>query len=303
MSRKVRLATVSMLYRYDFKEMEYYEFMMKNATEYLYDAAKEKPDLIVLPENFAHLQLSKVLRDQVAEEIPDMGAPMQKAMSEIAKDIQCNIIFGLTEKEGDRYYNSAVIIDRMGKYVGKYQKVHLCPSEMWYYAAGNEIPVFDLDIGKIGITICMDIHYPEMWRIMALKGADIIAHPTGWRDYTGNLCESIVNARAIDNQNYIVTSHLVEAPYLAGKLFGHSRIVDPYGRTRADTGHLPGYASAVVDLDEVYEYWVTGELKEKYPTLKECFFDMRKPETYGSLCEVDKEMKWKLKNPIIRVKD
>lgn len=193
-------------------------------------------------------------------------------------------------------------MNRKGEYSGKYQKVHLCPSEMWCFSAGNEISVFDLDIGKVGIAICMDIHYPVTWRIMALKGADIIAHPTGWRDYTGNICESIVNARAIDNQNYIVTSHLVEAPFLSGKLFGHSRIINPYGRTRADTGHIPGYASALVDLDEVYEYWATGAIKEEYPTLKECFFDMRKPETYRLLCQDDKEMKWKLKNPVIRVK-
>jgi predicted amidohydrolase len=276
--------------------------MVKNAEEYLYAAAKEKPDLMVLPENFAHLQLETELLNKVAEVIPDKNAPLQKKMSEIAKNIHCNLVFGLTEVDQGKHYNSVIVYDRNGEYVGKYKKTHLCPTEMHYYSQGDELTVFDLDIGKLGIAVCMDIHYQEMWRVMALMGADIIAHPTGWRDYTGDFCESIVNARAIDNQNYKVTSHLVEAPYLSGKLFGHSRIVDPYGRTRADTGHIPGYAITTVDLDEVYEYWVTGEMKKKYPTLKECFFDMRKPETYGLICKKDEEKKWKLKNPVVRAK-
>lgn len=115
MSRKVRITTISMLYQYGFKELEYYDFMMQNAKEYLYEAAGEKPDVIILPENFAHLQLSKEILDQVAEEVPNMNASMQREMSKIAKDIHSNMIYGLTEKDGDKYYNSAIILNRNGE--------------------------------------------------------------------------------------------------------------------------------------------------------------------------------------------
>jgi len=166
--------------------------------------------------------------------------------------------------------------------------------------AGDSYPVFQLDFGKVGVLICMDIHYPEIWRILTLQGADIIAHPTQWLDYTGNLCESLVNARAIDNQIYVATSHFVQMPFLSGKSMGYARIVDPYGRTRASTSHRPGVAVAEVDLDEAYEYWATGDLKKQYPTLKECFLGMRRPETYEILTRPDTENCWKIKSPTLR---
>jgi predicted amidohydrolase len=161
----------------------------------------------------------------------------------------------------------------------------------------DEYPVFELDFGRVGATICMDIHYPEVFTIMALHGADIIANLSMWLDYTGDMLESVVNARAIDNQVYVVTSHYVEMPYLAGKSFGHARIVDPMGRTRADTSHRPGVAFAEVDLDEGYEYWATGDLKKQYPTLKEAYLGMRKPHTYGIVTRPDSQNCWRVKNP------
>jgi predicted amidohydrolase len=149
--------------------------------------------------------------------------------------------------------------------------------------------------------ICMDIHYPEIWRILALQGADIIVHPTWWLDYTGDMCASLVNARAIDNQVYVVTSHFVSMPFLSGRSMGYSRIVDPYGKTVASTSHHPGVAVAEVDLDMGYEFWADGELKKQYPTLKECFMGMRRPETYGIITRPDEENSWKLAAPTLYV--
>jgi hypothetical protein len=78
---------------------------------------------------------------------------------------------------------------------------------------------------------------------------------------------------------------------------GHSRVVDPYGRTLADTSHRPGLAFVDVDLDVGYETWYTGQLKERFPTLKECYLGLRRPETYGELIEPQGENPpWKI-NP------
>src|SRR5204862_4229909 len=138
---------------------------------------------------------------------------------------------------------SAVLIDRAGKIARNYRTTLRCLPQFHEgetTAAGDEVPVFKTDFGTIAITTCMDIHYPELYTAMALKGAEIIFWPSAAMDYTGDLIESLVNARAIDNQVYFVPSHFVQSPYLAGKHYGRSRIVDCMGRTRADTGHFEG---------------------------------------------------------------
>ncbi|NSW91006.1 MAG: carbon-nitrogen hydrolase family protein [Firmicutes bacterium] len=298
MSRKVKIATVSFLID---NESKIPGTNINRALALVDKAAKYNPDLIVFPEEFDIYALSPEDVKKAGEIVP--GGPIQQEFAKKAKQSNTNIVIDIREIDGDLKYNTGIVINRKGEYVGKYRKSHLAPGEEMDVRAGDEYPVFELDFGKIGITICMDIHYPEIFRILALQGADIIVHPTMWIDYTGNLCESLVNARAIDNQVYIVTSHYVEMPYLSGRAMGHSRIVDPYGRTRADTGHRPGIAVAEVDLDEVYEYWATGELKKRLPTLKDCFLGLRKPETYGILTRPDRENNWKLKSPLLYAKE
>lgn len=185
-----------------------------------------------------------------------------------------------------KHYNTAVLLDRRGEIVGKYRKTHLCLpgyQEGACTLAGDELPVFATDFGVVGITICMDIHYPEVYAALALKGAEAIFWPTASMDYTGDLMESLVNARAIDNQVYMVPSHYTQLPYLVGKHYGRSRVVDCMGRIRADTGHFPGVALAEIDLDQTYPMWYAGEMLEAYPIMRETFFKTRRPELYGEL--------------------
>jgi predicted amidohydrolase len=135
----------------------------------------------------------------------------------------------------------------------------------------------------------MEIHYPEIYTTLALKGAEVILWPSAAMDYTGDLMESIVNARAIDNQVYFVAAHFVQMPYLAGKHYGRSRIVDPMGRIRADTGHFHGVAIAEVDLDQTYPRWYEGERLAAYPTMRKTLFRTRRPELYHQLTQPRKE--------------
>ena len=294
MSRIVTLATASVLQD---KESARPGVMVERGLAAVEEAAQWKPDLMVLPEEIDYVGLPPEEAAKAGEPVP--GGPIQERFAKLARKHGMNILVGLRERDGDRLFNVGVVIDRRGEYVGKYRKTHLAPGECDEVEQGDDYPVFELDFGRVGVMICMDIHYPEPWRILALDGADVIAHPTMWRDYTGDLCESVVNARAIDNQVYVVTSHYVQMPFLTGQSMGHSRIVDPYGRTRASTSHRPGVAAAQVDLDEVYEYWATGELKRQYPTLKECFLAMRRPETYGVITRPDAENRWRIEEPTL----
>lgn len=292
MSRKAVLATTSILLD---SESVHPGVTIHRAFEALRAAAAWKPDLVVFPEELDYVALGAEDCAKCGESIP--GSLVVERFAGAAREAETNLVIGLREREDDHVYNAGVVVSRQGELVGKYRKTHLAPGEDAEVEAGDDYPVFELDFGKLGVMICMDLHYPEPWRILALRGADVIAHPTMWLDYTGDLCESVVNARAIDNQVYVVTSHYVNMPYLAGKSMGHSRVVDPYGRTRASTSHRPGVAVAEVDLDEVYEYWGTGDLKRRYPTLKDCFLGDRRPETYGAITCQDNLNQWKLANP------
>ncbi len=254
-------------------------------------AGRKGADIIVLPEEPDVIDGNC---DPRGEPIP--GGAIFARFCEKAKNNNIYVVYSQRERDGDLSYNCGVLIGRQGELVGKYRKTHLAPSEDNDVAAGDEYPVFECDFGRVAIGICMDMHYPELWRIYALEGADIMCLPTMQMDYTGDHIETLTKARAIDNQVYFVASHFVNQPFLCGRRIGHARIIDPYGRTLADTSHRPGVAFAEIDLDEGYEYWATGELKKQYPTLKECYLGMRRPETYGRLTQADPEPpRWKIK--------
>lgn len=143
-------------------------------------AAGQEPDLVVLPEAVAMLCYPDDHPDftyfDVAESIP--GRTSDKAR-EIAARFGVNVVIGLIERREDGGQNLALVIDRTGTVVGRYEKVHepeVCRVEQ-YALVGNEVPVFDLDIGRIGIFICWDLNYPEMTSILASKGAELLLFP------------------------------------------------------------------------------------------------------------------------------
>jgi len=298
MSRMVKIATTSLLI--DDKSRTP-GIDVDRAVDLAEAAGKEGADIVVLPELFDVYSIGR--NDWLkyyGEEIPGEG-PLQTRFSAIAKKYNMYVVIDIIETNGDKLHNTAVLYNRDGSYNGKYRKTHLAPGEEDVITAGDDYPVFQTDFGKVAMTICMDIHFPELFRILALQGADIILHPTMWLDYTGAYCDVCACARAIDNGIYMVTSHYVNVPFLAGRAMGHAVVIDPMGRVLADTGHRPGITTATVDLDDIYEYWAGGgtELKKRYPTLKDCYFKIRRPETYGILTRPDEENEWKIENPVL----
>jgi predicted amidohydrolase len=249
-------------------------------------AGEARADIILCPEEPDVVGCPADRLGELPEPIP--GGTTYRRFAERAAANRIYVAYSQRERDGKQSFNTAVVIDREGRLVGKYRKMHLAPSEELEVSPGDlGYPVFACDFGRVSIGVCMDIHYPEMWRIYALKGADLLLWPTMAQDYTGNHIESIVNARAIDNQVYFVSSHFVMQPFLTGRSMGHSRVVDPYGRTLADTSHRPGLVFADLDLDVGYETWYTGESKERFPTLKDAYLGLRRPDTYHELIEQD----------------
>ncbi len=182
---------------------------------------------------------------------PGIPGPATEVLSALARRYHMLIIVSLPEWVGDLRYNTAVIIGRDGSIVGRYRKTHLPLGELVTGTeAGDSFPVFDTDIGRVGMQVCYDHMYPEVTRLLALNGAEIVFTPVmGDGRYENTAHEAVARARAIDNTVFYVTS-MRDVP--------SSLIVDTTGRVVADTKGTPGVVFADVDLDErCYQRWMS----------------------------------------------
>ncbi|MGH9627791.1 MAG: carbon-nitrogen hydrolase family protein, partial [Bryobacteraceae bacterium] len=172
----------------------------ENVSRFLAVAAKTVPndtDLILFPEGMTIVGTGKTYSD-VAEEIP---GPSTYALSELAKKKNSYVAAGIYEREGRVLYNTAILLDRKGSFVGKYRKVYL-PREEFEggLTPGNEYPVFQTDFGKVGILICYDLQYADPARALALQGARLLLMPI----WGGNV--TLSKARAIENHVFIASA-------------------------------------------------------------------------------------------------
>jgi predicted amidohydrolase len=192
-------------------------------------AASQASDLVLLPEYAVHSR-SAGTGVEVSELVPD--GPSSETFAHKAKEHEINICANLVERDGDLIFNTAVLFDRQGSLVGRYRKVHpYWPEEVWGgVTPGDDLPVFSLDVGTVGVMTCYDSWFPEASRLLALRGAELILFPSAGYE------PSLLPARAIDNRCYVVASSL-NSPAM---------IVDTLGHTLAATSD--GIATLAVDL-------------------------------------------------------
>jgi predicted amidohydrolase len=211
-------------------------------------------DVILLPEGITVVGTGKHYPD-VAESIP---GPTTERLAEVAREKNAYIVAGIYEREGAAIYNTAVLIDRTGRFIGKYRKVYLPREEIeGGLTPGNDYPVFSTDFGKVGMMICWDLQYADPARALALRGAEIILMPI----WGGN--ETLAKARAIENQVFLVSS---------GYDFPTS-IVDPNGELLAITRDQGTVASATIDLNRRYVDTWLGDMRERF--MKELRLDVK----------------------------
>ena len=187
-------------------------------------------DLIVLPEFFAS-GYQFVSQDEVvrlAESVPD--GPTTRRLVEIAQRRRMHLVAGVPEEAGGRCYNAAVVVGPSG-FIGCYRKTHLFFEETLFFAPGDTgFQVWDIGPAKIGVMICFDWYYPEAARTLALKGAEIICHPS-------NLvlpnCPDSMPVRCLENRVFAVTCNRTGTEARGGKdpltFIGNSEIVSPRG--------------------------------------------------------------------------
>ncbi|MCL4217311.1 MAG: carbon-nitrogen hydrolase family protein [Candidatus Hydrogenedentes bacterium] len=241
------------------------------------EAGERGADLVLLPEEV------DIIAGGEYGVWPLEEHPVFLAMQQQAAASGIGLIASLSVKSGERHANTAFLLDRGGKVLGLYRKKHPAPSEEAVLTEpvipGNPFPVFEFEGVKLGIAICMDIHFPEMFRIYGLKGADLVCVPTMYLDYTGDLLESIEKARAIDSGMYFALSRYISRPFLAGKNMGYAKVIAPDGRIISSTAHRPGVAIAEFDPKWRMEFWgegYKGDMRYMYDVI-------RRPDLYGEL--------------------
>jgi predicted amidohydrolase len=236
----LRIAAVQMNSRDD-KEAN-----VATALELIDRAAGSGARLVALPEVWTHLG-PDAGSHEAAEPIP---GPTIERLAERARRhgiyLHCGSIYERAAGE-PRLFNTTVVVDPRGQIVAKYRKIHmydvdLASGESYRESAtnapGDEIVTFDLDGITVGLAICYDLRFPEIFRILALRGAEVIVLPAAFTLTTGkDVWEVLIRARAIENQVFMVAPDQVGAhPTNAGGnawCFGRSMIVNPLGTVQA----------------------------------------------------------------------
>jgi predicted amidohydrolase len=188
-------------------------------------------DLIVLPELFAtgYQFISKDEAAGLSEEIPS-GYTTQRLL-DLSRKKSAYIVAGLAERDGDSFYNSAVLTGPKG-FIGVYRKTHLFFEEKLWFSPGNTgFRVWETPVGNIGIMVCFDWFFPESARTLALKGADIIAHPS---NLVLPFCPDGMITRCLENRVFSITANRTGIEERGGKkpltFIGSSEIVSPDGK-------------------------------------------------------------------------
>jgi predicted amidohydrolase len=230
-------------------------------------------DLLVLPELFNTGYRFRSAKEalRLAEFIPN--GETTKRLIEAAETNKCFIVAGLAERVGKKVYNSSVLVGPKG-FIGLYRKAHLFSTEKRLFTPGN-IPfkVYDIGKAKVGMMICFDWLFPEAARSLALKGADIICHPS-------NLvlphCPKAMITRSLENRVFAITANRVGTEARVGKerlsFIGKSGIVSPTGEVLARASSTRT-ATAVVEIDP-------KSARDKLMTPKNDIFKDRRPSIY-----------------------
>ncbi len=190
---------------------------------------KTDAELVVLPELpiTGYLFLEREEVKELSEPVPD--GPSVRRLRDISRRGNLYIVTGFLEREGGRYYNSALLIYPDGD-VKVYRKVHLFYEEKFFFEPGNlGFPIFEIKGIMVGMIVCFDWVYPEAVRSLALKGADIIAHPA---NLVLPYCQDAMITRSIENRVFTITANRTGKETRGGKTLsftGKSQIVSPKG--------------------------------------------------------------------------
>jgi len=242
---------------------------LNEARRLIENAVAQGAKLVVLPEFFSIMGMKE--SDMVAaRELPGSGIT-QTFLAEMARKHGIWIVGGsipLAASAPDKVRNTCLVFDEHGEQVARYDKIHLFNLDLGnehYHEgktieAGNQVVVVDSPFGRIGLAICYDLRFPELFR--AMKDVDIIVLPSAFTATTGKMhWETLVRARAIENLTYVIAAAQGGYHVNGRETHGHSMIVDPWGRVLDE---LPrGSGVVIADMNPSYQ----ASLRASLPAL------------------------------------
>ncbi|WP_027717051.1 carbon-nitrogen hydrolase family protein [Desulfovirgula thermocuniculi] len=229
------------------------------AREMIARAAASGARLVVLPEMF-NCPYVAALFPSYAESYPQ--GPSLRMLSRAAREEGVYLVGGsIPEEEGGKIYNSSFVFAPDGTLLGRHRKMHLFDvdlpgglrvRESSTLAAGSGVTVVPCEFGPLGVAVCYDVRFPELMRLMVLKGALVVAVPAAFNMTTGPAhWELLFRLRAVDNQAYFIGASPARDPGAAYVAYGHSLVVDPWGQVVARAGEGEEILVAEVDLARV----------------------------------------------------
>ncbi len=236
------------------------------------EAARRGSQLILLPEMWS----TGFAFDQLEELASPLNGGAFAQVSTTAKQHKICITGSMPEKRGGGINNSAAFFAPNGQVQGVYRKIHLfgLMNEDRHLKPGQSPLNLELPWGKTGIAICYDLRFPEMFRRYGVEGAKLVLLPAAWPKQRIEHWQTLIKARAIENQYFMVACNCVgEGPTVGGQptvYGGHSMVVDPWGEVVLDAGTMPGLYTVEIELDQV------DEARRQMPV-----FEDRKPQYYG----------------------
>ncbi len=261
MSKKVRILGIQIS-----PKLEDKQYNLDKAKSFIQEYSWYKPDLIILPEVF-NVGIAHDAFQQTSETVP--GGETSKLLSSLAVKYKTNIIAGsFIEKISDEQFgNACVMFDRNGQCISKYHKTHMFSyfgsCEGKYITPGEELVVTQTDVGKIGLSICYDLRFPELFRALTFSGAEIIICPAAWPQTRLEHWITLSKARAIENQVYFIPINQAGVIDNGRLNAGNSMVINPWGEIVASMGMEEGILKTEIDLDEVHR------IRESFPVLQD----------------------------------
>lgn len=237
-------------------------------------AAKAGARLVVLPENFAFLGKADATAPTVWE--PYGKGPIQGFLAEQAKRHRLWLVGGTVALESDKPRKvraACLLYDDQGEVVARYDKMHLFDvsvpgdhtnhyQESLTIDPGNHMVVAETPLGKIGLAVCYDLRFPELFRAMVVQGMELIAVPAAFTAVTGAAhWEVLLRARAIENLSYVVASAQGGEHMSGRETYGDSLIVDPWGSVLARLPRGAGFIACEIDRSRV------RAIREQFPAI------------------------------------
>ncbi len=155
--------------------------------------------------------------------------PTTEFLQQIAEEHSAYVAGTDIESAGSRYYNTMVMVSPKGRVIAEYRKMHPFQDEKDVFQGGTTGVLVEAGSIKVGLQICYDVRFPELSRLLAEKGAEILLLPAAFPDPRGAQWDNLVMARAIENQVYVAATNRVGGSFNGKTYFGHSQFVDPWG--------------------------------------------------------------------------